>query len=86
MTIHKAKGLEFDAVILLDLEQTVSNNRGTSLLAERQSRLDAPTAVWIRPRSNVIEHHPRLAKAEAEGAGGGRVSVADLSRAQRMLT
>ncbi len=27
-----------------------------------------------------------LAKAEAEGAGGGRVSVADLSRAQRMLT
>jgi|GEM_PF-3268889 len=66
MTIHKAKGLEFDAVILLDLEQTVSNNRGTSLLAERQSRLDAPTAVWIRPRSNVIEHHPRLAKAEAD--------------------
>jgi len=66
MTIHKAKGLEFDAVILLDLEQPVSNNRGTSLLAERQSRLDAPTAVWIRPRSNVIEHHPRLAKAEAD--------------------
>ena len=66
MTVHKAKGLEFDAVILLDLEQRVSNNRGTSLLAERPSRLEEPTAVWIRPSSKVIEQHPRLAKAESD--------------------
>jgi len=66
MTIHKAKGLEFDAVILLDLEQKITNYLGVSLLAERPSRLDEPTAVWIRPASKVIEHHPRLEKAEAD--------------------
>lgn len=63
MTIHKAKGLEFDAVILLDLEQQALSFAGISFLTERTTPLEPPSGVWLRPRGSVVDHHPRLAKA-----------------------
>lgn len=71
MTIHKAKGLEFDAVILLDLEQPAISNQGISFLIDRSGPLVPPSAVWIQPRSSLTNYHPRLS----------RVSAATLSKA-----
>lgn len=65
MTIHKAKGLEFDAVILLDLEQQALSSQGISFLTERTSPFEPPSGVWLRPRGGVIDHHPRLSNAAA---------------------
>lgn len=65
MTIHKAKGLEFDAVILLDLEQPALSFQGISFLTERHSPLEPASAVWLRPRAGIIDHHPRLSHAAA---------------------
>jgi ATP-dependent helicase/nuclease subunit A len=66
MTIHKAKGLEFDAVILLDLESPAVSRRGVSFLTERAGPLDLPSAVWIRPRSSVMKYHERLVRADED--------------------
>jgi ATP-dependent exoDNAse (exonuclease V) beta subunit len=66
MTIHKAKGLEFDAVILLDLESPAVSRRGISFLTERTGPLSPPSAVWVRPRAAVMKYHERLVRADED--------------------
>lgn len=72
MTIHRAKGLEFDAVILPDLERPWAPHRNEILL-DREDPLRDPTAACVRP--SIVERaaHAGLerlaARAEDRSAG-----------------
>lgn len=72
MTIHRAKGLEFDAVILPDLERAWAPHRNEILL-DREDPLGAPTAACVRPSRVERSAHAGLerlaARAEDRSAG-----------------
>ena len=46
MTIHRSKGLQFDVVILPELESLVGRSEGLPVWPHRQSPTDPPTAVF----------------------------------------
>ncbi|MEZ6234916.1 MAG: UvrD-helicase domain-containing protein [Phycisphaerales bacterium] len=58
MTIHAAKGLEFDAVVLPELDRTWGG-RGGALMA-RQGTLGEVTAASLGVRREIAELHPDL--------------------------
>jgi ATP-dependent exoDNAse (exonuclease V) beta subunit len=93
MTVHKAKGLEFDTVILPGLERTVSG-------AARQLLYWAPVAIEKGPRGIVLASHGGAdADREADGLEAwmkrldrdrarlelGRVAYVAATRARRSL-
>ncbi len=64
MTIHAAKGLEFDAVILCDLERRWSIQRN-KVLVERDGPLGAVRAITRYPNKELREADERLAAIHA---------------------
>ena len=89
MTIHKAKGLGFDVVLLPDLEGQKLEQRRTGLAVHRASDR---TAEWVLdlPNKIICDHDPVLARhvrvAEAE-AGYEQLSLlyVAMTRAKRAM-
>ncbi|MEM1423179.1 MAG: PD-(D/E)XK nuclease family protein, partial [Planctomycetota bacterium] len=61
MTIHASKGLEFDAVILPDLERAFGISRD-SFIVEREGSLGGVRAVTRFPRKEVRDASPELTR------------------------
>ncbi|MEE9212635.1 MAG: 3'-5' exonuclease, partial [Phycisphaeraceae bacterium] len=60
MTIHKAKGLEFDIVVLPELDKRIGWVQGLSVLTYRPGPTEAPAAVFATARKDarsLIETH-----------------------------
>ena len=53
MTIHKSKGLEFDAVFLPELKTTLENRRGAQIYAERPNPENSYQRVSTPPREKT---------------------------------
>jgi ATP-dependent exoDNAse (exonuclease V) beta subunit len=90
MTIHRSKGLEFDAVILGDLESSLFYQPSPRLLVEQSDPFLPATGVWLAPPEPVIGGIPRLARAsETQQArllsGELAVLYVGITRAKRML-
>ncbi len=67
MTIHQAKGLDFDAVILPDLEDRgMQDVSGERLLAHDDPATDRPLWLLAAPRSEVVGADPALSGALEE--------------------
>jgi len=63
MTVHKSKGLEFDAVVLPELDKTLSIKG--DVLTEREHPLGPVTGVWRWPGEAVRAFDQRIAAAYA---------------------
>lgn len=64
MTIHAAKGLEFDAVVLPELHARLSaNDHRAMLLIDRPTPLDEPTNIMRRPNNSLAAVIPGLQDA-----------------------
>ena len=67
MTIHQAKGLEFDVVILPELETRLAGDvRSTPLLYRRASALEPVDTVLCAPPAAVVEMDPQLKAMRAQ--------------------
>ncbi len=66
MTIHKAKGLEFDAVVLADLRHAIASGRGPSFLACREEGFGPVLRVVPRVPRKILPLFPEVARAVAE--------------------
>lgn len=58
MTIHKAKGLQFDIVVLPELDERLTRNKGT-VLVERDAPTEPPRCVWPFGDDGVRALEPR---------------------------
>lgn len=70
MTIHQSKGLEFDAVILLDLDSAMIKRGGVNsvpILTASADPTEPPVRVSRRPKSEVIKLEPRLREMAEQG-------------------
>ncbi len=61
MTIHKSKGLEFDAVVLPELHANIPG-RGNPLLLDRPDPRQEPTTITIMPQKDLTSSHAELAR------------------------
>ncbi|MEM1355780.1 MAG: UvrD-helicase domain-containing protein [Planctomycetota bacterium] len=74
MTIHAAKGLEFDAVVLPELHGRLNaNDQRDLLLVDRPSPIDPPTNIMRRPNkvltATIADLELAMARAAAEQRG-----------------
>lgn len=60
MTIHKAKGLEFDAVFLCDLNYELSRPNRSIVSTFKKSPIDPPSQVFASVPSRLRMAHPEL--------------------------
>ncbi len=60
MTIHKSKGLEFDAVFLADLDYEISRSRPKSVVTYQDSTFEAPSRVIVNIKEKLRIVHPAL--------------------------
>jgi ATP-dependent helicase/nuclease subunit A len=71
MTIHKAKGLEFDAVILVDLNQAmISQVHARSFLTHCESPFSGYTEIVPMPKKILTEYDPELLRLWQEAEEG----------------
>ena len=67
MTIHAAKGLEFDAVVLADLDSVLSGSDARGLIVlDRDSPIEPVRGVYRRADKQTMSLLPRLESALAE--------------------
>lgn len=91
LTIHRSKGLEFDAVVLPDLDHKLFEwPAAGSVLVERASPLAPPTGVTLAPRRIERDLSPRLSglACDARAAHGYEelcVLYVALTRARRAV-
>ncbi|MFM1846630.1 MAG: ATP-dependent helicase/nuclease subunit [Pseudomonadota bacterium] len=70
MTIHQSKGLEFDAVILVDIDGAMIKRGAVNsvpILTYSEDPTEPPTRVSRRPRSELLKLEPRLGAMAAQG-------------------
>ena len=89
MTVHGAKGLEFDAVVLPDLDEPLLG-RARELVAVRDDPAGPITAVFPRPSADLCAALPELARACEQADQRGLeeslcVLYVALTRAKRRL-
>lgn len=74
MTIHGSKGLEFDAVVLPDLDGLLSRqDHRAKLLLDRDSPIDPVRAVLRRPSKDVAKLMPEIEQAMQRSATESRI-------------
>jgi len=66
MTIHKAKGLEFDSVVLSELDRRLLRTQGAMVMMSRESPLAPVEAVYRSAGRVVREASPQLQEAFAQ--------------------
>ena len=64
MTIHRAKGLEFDVVIMPDLDRTARKGEGPLLQWQAVTARGGAAGVLFAPRPSVHERENRRRSAE----------------------
>ncbi len=91
MTVHQAKGLEFDAVVLPDLDSKLDSGKAkTFLVALRPEPLAEATRVMRLPRESIAMLDPERAeivREEAKGRVAEELSVfyVEMTRARQAL-
>jgi ATP-dependent exoDNAse (exonuclease V) beta subunit len=71
MTIHKAKGLEFDAVVLVDLNQSmISQVHSRPFLTHCDSPFSGYTEIVSMPKKILTEYEPALLRLWQEAEEG----------------
>jgi ATP-dependent exoDNAse (exonuclease V) beta subunit len=68
MTMHGSKGLEFDAVILPELDQDLFNLSLVEVLRYYEDRLKAPKLISLKPQKAVCQLDERLKSAQEQVA------------------
>ncbi len=67
MTIHKSKGLEFDVVVLPELDSKLVTPARSPVMIEQNDPLSVPSLITVRPRTSEFVLEPRFqAIKEAE--------------------
>jgi ATP-dependent exoDNAse (exonuclease V) beta subunit len=88
MTIHRAKGLEFDTVILLGLGRRVQGPDSAALYWQEQSRKDGSTSLLAAPLArdeSRLERYLRRVEQERDSAERARLMYVAATRARERL-
>jgi ATP-dependent exoDNAse (exonuclease V) beta subunit len=88
MTIHRAKGLEFDTVIVLGLARRVRGPESAALYWQEQIRKDGSTSLLAVPlcrEESRLERYVRRMEQERDGAERARLLYVAATRARERL-
>jgi ATP-dependent exoDNAse (exonuclease V) beta subunit len=88
MTIHRAKGLEFDTVIVLGLGRRVGRAPATALYWQQRLRADGATSLLVAPltaEETRLERYLRQAEQQRDRAERARLLYVATTRARERL-